>query len=121
MQNENIAGVRWQDYKISIDELDEITNDDCLGRLLDEVEEALERKNSLLLNIAVSAKPMEEFFSSTIATTLVPVVYNDTTIWHSSVDEMSAVPNNISENSVSQVYILQSGTPKSSTSQISST
>ena len=114
MSNENIAGIPWQNYQISINELEEITGYDFLHNLPDELEEVLENKNTLIPDASLLATADIESGS---------IVSSNSSIGHDSVTEKSSggcskFHGNIAQDAVGKTSALQLGFNQSCTSQI---
>ena len=82
MPNENIVGNPWQNYKISINELEDITGYDFLHNLPDELEEILENKNTLISGASLLATADIEPGS---------IISSNSSIGHNGVSEKSFI------------------------------
>jgi large repetitive protein len=119
MPNENIAGNSWQNYKISINELESLTNYDFLANLPNAVKAALKAKNPLFPDAALFADQSPT--TSLLFNPLTISFSNESTIAHNSVANIGSVPLDSIQNSISEVTVNQYSIVQVGTSQISST
>jgi hypothetical protein len=116
MPNENIAGNSWQNYKISINELEDITGYDFLNNLPDELEEILEDKNTLIPEAKLLAASGIDSDS---------IISSNSSVGHNSISEKSSteigkVYEGIGQIGVNNISSAQSRSRQVSPSQIGS-